>query len=646
MEFRMEFDYNMGIFGTVKAGKSTIINSYFGKHYSSMAVIRETMTPQTYKFNANNFGNPQKIHNEQQIREGNQQINNLYRTQWDGQARAIYMVNAPPDFINMDPNINYCITDLPGLNDRDQSHAYMQWARDNFHMFDCVILPIDIQARFNSSQDKEVCNLVFEKMSEPQNANINLIIIINKCDDMDPDRQIVRKGYKPVQDEIVSFLNESFVRFNIDESRVRIVLYSSLNVYHFRLIRHNTYEYIKLTLDKHDGICDEDEDSELTTIMGNIVGRENWLKMSEDDKRSEIEKLKSSPNYDENYIKKFGFFQLRRAINDFLSPEILARFFKRSIDQTINNTLKMFEHDNQQMNARTRYDCAISIVEAINRINISGMHGFDEFKKSMIDQVVFVFKKRYAGYVFKVDASPLTWFEEFGYLQKFEDRLLNIYQLTSNSISFAYFKQWRQTFLDEQAIAVSERIKYQPHTDEVVKNHVTIFRKVMEEYIIPSQNRYSSFIKEEKERFEREQLEKEKTDRVFVDSLMYEEYIEKFITAFSKPYLWNDKITIEWLKKIRYFKIEQFLVDYINKIFSPGTGKYCHYIIRVLQTLQQFQQNEPVKKLIIYAESKKASLLSQSSYNVLTLEEIDQYDSSYKSEIGAFLEEIIRPLRY
>lgn len=627
----MDFDYNTGIFGTVKAGKSTIVNSIYAKLYSTMRVVRETMTPQTYKFNANNFGDAQLINTESQIREQNQQMNNLYRNQWDGETRAIYRVNSPPDFINMDSIINISITDLPGLNDRDQSQAYMQWARDKFHMFDCVILPIDIQARFNSSQDKEVCNLVFEKMSEPQNVNINLIIIINKCDDMDPDRQIVRKGYKPVQDEIMSFLNESFTRYNIDESRVRIVLYSSLNVYHFRLIRHNTYEYIKLTLDQHDSSSDEDEDTELTTIMGNIVGRDNWLRMNDDEKRAEIEKLKNSPHFDEIYIKKYGYFQLRKAINDFLSPEHLAKFFKKVIDQCIETTQKQFE--SQSLTSKNRYDCVISIIESINRINIPGITGFEDLKKSMIENVKNLYVPR--NYVFTHN-KPLSWFEDLGYLQKFEEKLIQIRYITTPSISFRQFINCRETYLCEIVIPNSEELKCLPFTDEAVKAHTSAFRKIMEEYIFPSQRRYMSFLKE---------------DEIANDRLKYDEFIGKFVSAFVKPYLWNDKSTVEWLyngkfnvAQTRNLRIDYFIVDYINRIFTPGTSKYCHYAIRVLQTLlnPSYQQNETIRKLVVYAESKKASLMSQTSYYVLTLEDIDQFESTYKTEIGNFLEDMIR----
>ncbi len=126
----MNINYSIAIFGTVSSGKSTLINSIFAKHLSRMNIRRTTMTPQVYNFNCQNDTH---IDNDDEILQQNDGINSKFQTEiWDGKTMNSFNSPFPPNFLSKNPNFNFKLYDLPGLNDQSTSHIYMKWANDNF----------------------------------------------------------------------------------------------------------------------------------------------------------------------------------------------------------------------------------------------------------------------------------------------------------------------------------------------------------------------------------------------------------------------------------------------------------------------------------------------------------------------------------
>ena len=220
----MNIDYSIAIFGSVSCGKSTLINSIFAKHLSQMNIRRTTMTPQVYNFNCQIDTH---IDDDTEILLQNEEINSKFQVEiWDGKTINSFDSPFPPNFLPENPNLNFRLYDLPGLNDQSTSHIYMNWARNNFSLFDCIILVIDINSGLNTSDEINICELIFSKMAVFQ--HVNLIILTNKCDEIDyrNGQYIVcnREKEEIFNEQVIPTLNRLKEKYKIDESITKKVI--------------------------------------------------------------------------------------------------------------------------------------------------------------------------------------------------------------------------------------------------------------------------------------------------------------------------------------------------------------------------------------------------------------------------------------
>lgn len=271
----MKFNYSIAILGTVSAGKSTLLNGIFAKNFSDMNIRRTTMTPQMYQLsNLSIEENYDKIVNQNVL------LNKEFQKEiWNGEEIIIHDVNFPSNFIKNHPNINFRIYDIPGLNDQTTKDVYMGWVDENFEIFDLAILVVDISSGFNTSDEVSVLNLIFKKMVfQP---HVNLMILVNKCDEMvfdNGDLMIDEERQQIYQDQVIPTINEAARKWNLSTDRIYIQKFCSRNLFIYRTIILNDFEEIRKFLD----------DKHLNEMMITEVGRNRWLKMTTTQKEKKI----------------------------------------------------------------------------------------------------------------------------------------------------------------------------------------------------------------------------------------------------------------------------------------------------------------------------------------------------------------------
>jgi GTPase Era involved in 16S rRNA processing len=356
----MKFTYTIPILGTISAGKSTLLNGIFAKNYSQMNIRRTTMCPQFYdlpdgelQITKENYG---------KIVDNNSVVNKRFQSDmWDGETIQNYNVSFPPDFIKTHPDINFRIADIPGINDQQTRDIYMKWIENNFNTFDLAILVVDIHSGFNTSDEISVLNLIFKKMQE--HPHVNLIILVNKCDDMvfkDGTFETDEEKDQIFDEQVIPTINKAIKEWNIEEQRVHFQKFCSRNVFIYRTIAHNKPEKIQTFLDnKH-----------LHEMMMTEIGRNRWLKMTDEQKEKRIkemlQELRDDKECYENNMMHCGFTLFCEKINEFI-------FGKQTVELYLNKSIQLFLN-NEEKDLEELLDYSI---------NISQMH-FDNNAKEFL----------------------------------------------------------------------------------------------------------------------------------------------------------------------------------------------------------------------------------------------------------------------
>ena len=234
---------NFGIIGCVSSGKSTLLNSLFCDTYSDMKIKRTTMIPQVYQCDP-------KIQKSKtyakEIRKQNEEINKKIIEQTENKTaltiqdcyEIVYKVPPINNFIKLPPNINVAIFDIPGLNDSQTKNTYFEYLNQNFYKFDYILFVIDIQSALNTSDEMDILHLIKNNIldiKKKYNKDIKLLVICNKCDNMELNKNGILEMDEPELEEmyvqIITTLKNELSIINYD-----IIKYSAEDTYVYRLL--------------------------------------------------------------------------------------------------------------------------------------------------------------------------------------------------------------------------------------------------------------------------------------------------------------------------------------------------------------------------------------------------------------------------
>ena len=328
----MKFYYTIPILGTISAGKSTLLNGIFAKNFSQMNIRRTTMTPQIY-----NLTDDKKSENYQQIVESNSGLNKKYQNDvWDGETQIGHQVMFPSDFINYHPNIDFRIADVPGINDQSTKEVYMEWIEKKFNKFDLAILVVDISSGFNTSDEVSVLNLIFRKMVDHQHTN--LIILVNKCDDMvyrDGQCETDEEKDQIYDEQVIPTIKTAAEKWDLSIDRIHIQKFCSRNVFIYRTITLNNFKDIRTFLD----------DKHLNEMMMTEIGRNRWLKMTGVQKEKRIQEMLAELREDKecyrNNMIHCGYDLFCKKINEIIYDKKTAKLY---FSNMISNYLEKYRN--------------------------------------------------------------------------------------------------------------------------------------------------------------------------------------------------------------------------------------------------------------------------------------------------------------
>lgn len=321
----MSKSINIGIIGCVSAGKSTLLNSIFGKCLSDMKIKRTTMVPQIYHLKHNDDSNT----NIDEIINNNKTTNQSFTNKvWNGTDVCHYNIKHPKNFIELSDEFEFNIYDIPGINDQQTKDIYMNWLKENLCNFHFVIYVIDVYSSLNTSDEIEILDVITEHILHSS----HLICLINKCDnqvfnetdnsfrhDDEELEDIIETQIKPTIQKKIS--NKKFKSY--------IQSFSSKKCFLYRCIECNdTDELILSNLDsKH-----------LESLMIDAVGKSKWSRFNDETKieyaKKKVIEIKDDNEDITNILLDSGYTNLINYINNIITNdnEFFINYWKNTIE--------------------------------------------------------------------------------------------------------------------------------------------------------------------------------------------------------------------------------------------------------------------------------------------------------------------------
>jgi small GTP-binding protein len=332
-----KFEINIGLFGCVSVGKSTLINAITGKQFSDVEMKKTTMVPQVYV--EKNDG----ICDTNMIREINRGVNETIEKVIDqkqftiDKCRPLYhQIDRICDLFDSDindSNLKINIYDIPGLNDSASKNIYFEWVKQNIKLFDIIIFMTDINQGLNNSDEIEILNLL---MSSVIKHNARMICLMNKCDDIYFDEEendliFEEKEQQNIYIQANNLLADIAKNHEIDYNSEYFTPFypiSSENCYIYRVLFNNVGSNVESN-PKLDVI-------HINRLGKNECGANQWKKMDLDQKELMFESIVSDlRNTYESKIRDTGYIAVKDIIQKTIKSNKLA-----FIQNKINNSLK------------------------------------------------------------------------------------------------------------------------------------------------------------------------------------------------------------------------------------------------------------------------------------------------------------------
>jgi GTPase Era involved in 16S rRNA processing len=335
-------EINVVIVGTVSAGKSTLTNALFVEQFSDMNRKRTTALPQVYY----EISDEKQMSDLDNIRENNRIRNTNMMEKMEKKEKFTiddiqeikYYVPKVFDLLEsklMD-DIYLTIYDTPGLNDGIAKEQYCHYMHDNFYKFDIILYVIDINSAFNTSDETDILKLILTNMKknfETYGITNKLIILLNKCDDM----EFIGKSNKtkPLDDELIGMVKQAENITNtmkeeiFDTALIELICISCEDAYIYRMYKRNP----KCELDS----------KYITKFGSNEYGKSRWNRLSEPQKRKKIVELFKKNDYKDNInLSGFGYFKkfLGKTLSKSNQYQYLINHLKYDM-QPITNSIKL-----------------------------------------------------------------------------------------------------------------------------------------------------------------------------------------------------------------------------------------------------------------------------------------------------------------
>jgi GTPase SAR1 family protein len=338
---------HIAILGPVSAGKSTFLNALFSNTFSDMKRKKTTMLPQIYQttLNDSEINTTEEIYNLNH--ESNEKILKLREENKYTQAdfkELNYKVAPIPDFITLpDKTASYSILDMPGLNCGGGDNMYFNYIQSISKKIDIYILVFDINSGLNTTDEVNILQMISKEIEKNKLAYVH--ILINKCDDVEYNGNIIKFNDEELQDLYDRCVETANKYLKDVRGNVSISPLCSSDLYVFRGIKNN---------------IDSIDEKHLDKIIMSECGKKELNKLKTVDlKRKYIIGLireKESTMYSD-WMKDTGYNMFQENLDNILSIENYVKIVEHHILQNLMDILALTIND---------FDIVSSKLELVN----------------------------------------------------------------------------------------------------------------------------------------------------------------------------------------------------------------------------------------------------------------------------------------
>jgi GTP-binding protein EngB required for normal cell division len=301
---------NICFVGGVSTGKSTALNSIFGKKLTQCHFKRTTMIPTVYVENPSEVSDTDMIY--KQISQKNAELiektENGLKVSKEDYAEMVFNVGKLDIDIVEDSFVN--VYDIPGLNDPRTKSIYYDYLDTNFHKFNIVVFFIDIRSGLNTSDEFDILDFITTHTRFLKDRPIYTLVVVNKADDMQlngDDNVTVTGELKEMFDYVHQTVTVEFRKRAVEDRLIGIIPLCAIDAYLYHMIQKFGADF------------------ELTPEQILKIGvNENGKKFSThkpEKQRELVGEILRDEKFIETMISLSGFSQFERILKRFLSAE-------------------------------------------------------------------------------------------------------------------------------------------------------------------------------------------------------------------------------------------------------------------------------------------------------------------------------------
>lgn len=390
---------NICFVGGVSTGKSTALNSVFGKKLTECNFKRTTMVPTVYIENSTDTSDSDSIY--ETILHKNQEI--IRKTETSGVqtfSKDDYtelVFNVGKLDINIIENSFVNVYDIPGLNDPRTKSVYYEYLDTNFHKFNIIVFCVDIRSGLNTSDEFDILDFIANNtrvQGKTNGRNVFTLVVVNKADDMqlnvERDEVMVTGELKEMFEHVERIVTEEFRKKEIADQLIGIIPLCALDAYLYRMVQKFGSNF-KLTPEQ------------ILKIGINENGKKFSINTPEEQENKVYEILQDG-KFIETMIKLSGFSQFEKMLHRFL----LVAGKKIRIDNILYELRKLPAITRETFDTYSIIESYMSIHKGIKTIDEDLFH---THVKEFVEVIVRLFTAKLEQ--ISVVKSLIKYYDEF-----------------------------------------------------------------------------------------------------------------------------------------------------------------------------------------------------------------------------------------
>ena len=368
------------LIGCVSAGKSTILNAFFGHDYAQCKIKRTTMMPNKFI----ESDDPSEIDSFESINKQIFDTNDAIYKETTGTG-TLNLKNYGGELtfhvsgmeMNMGKRIKICIYDIPGLNDAKTKKTYYDYLKTNFHKFNIILFVVDIQSGLNTSDETDILNFLADNIKEHKTKsgkNINMVTVVNKADYMqlNPDGKLEVLGeFGEMFQQTNATVKQTFKKKGIEASSVDCISVCALDAHLYRMIQ------------KHKDINKLSREH-ILRIGSNEEGSK-FRSYSTEKQKEIVSQIIQNPQFVDSMIKLSGFSQIEECLINFIGV--------KGVSMVLENILYEFSKT-PELSLVDLAKCLPKKVISLSKLADFDKGKYDEEMKKLVKQINTLTYKR------------------------------------------------------------------------------------------------------------------------------------------------------------------------------------------------------------------------------------------------------------